>query len=183
MIKIGLTGNIASGKSTVEAVIAETGYKVIDLDKISHELLNTICKDEILKLFGTTERKKIAEIVFNDKNKLKKLENIIHPKLKEYVSDYFEKNKNEKAVFVSGALIYEAGFSELFDKIIFVDSDKNIRLKRLMKRNSLKKEEALIRISAQNSDYKNLADFVIVNNATEDELRKNTQKALNTLLN
>ena len=181
MIKIGLTGNIASGKSTVEAIIAEFGYKVVDLDKVSHSLLETTCRNEILKAFKTTERKKIADIVFKDKNELKKLENIIHPKLKEYILNYFEENKSEKAVFISGALIYEAGFSDLFNKIIFVDCDKNIRLKRLIQRNSYDEETAKRRIEAQSDDFKSKADFIIRNNNDIKELKNNTIELLNII--
>ena len=181
MIKIGLTGNIASGKSTVEALIAEIGYKVVDLDKVSHELLETVCKEEVLNIFKTTERKELSKIVFNDKNELKKLENIIHPKLKEYILKYFEENKTEEKVFISGALIYEAGFDKLFDKIIYVDSNKNLRLKRLMERNFLDEKTALIRINAQNDNFKNNADFIIDNNGDLRSLRENVAKILKNI--
>ena len=179
MIKIGLTGNIASGKSTVEEMLSKS-YKVVDLDKISHEFIETKCKDEILKAFNTTNRKELSKIVFKDKNELKKLENIIHPKLREYVTEYFKNNKNEKIVFISGALIYEVGFNDLFDKIIFVDANKDLRLHRLMKRNSLDEQTALVRINAQNENYKNSADYIIENNSNIEDLE---EKLLNVLDN
>ena len=182
MIKIALTGNIASGKSVVESIIAEFGYEVVDLDKVSHKLLETTCKEEVLKAFNTIERQELSKIVFNNKNELKKLENIIHPKLKEYVLNCFKENKEENAVFISGALIYEAGFSGLFDKIIFVDTNKDTRLIRLMKRNSISKQEALLRINAQNNDYKNKADFIIENNSDIASLKKEVFEVLKKCL-
>ena len=183
MIKIGLTGNIASGKSTVEAVVAQFGHKIADLDKVSHELLETVCREEVLRVFGTIERKELSKIVFNDKNELKKLENIIHPRLKEYILKFFEENKNEKMLFISGALIYEAGFDKLFDKIIFVDAQYNLRLQRLMKRNSFDEEEAIKRINAQNDNFKDKADFVIQNDGSLDDLKINTAKILAEITN
>jgi len=183
MIKIGLTGNIASGKSTVEKIIVEAGFKVVDLDMVSHCVLENECKNDILKTFNTTDRKKLGDIVFKDKNELKKLENIIHPELKKYVLKFFEDNKNEKAVFVSGALIFEAGFSDLFDKIIFVDAKRDIRINRLMKRNSLNEEEALLRIDAQSDKFKQKADFILENNLDLKTLKENTGKIIILLNN
>ena len=142
MIKIGLTGNIASGKSEVEKIFLKKGFIVVDLDKISHQLLenNDEVKMSILNKFNTLNRIELAKIVFGDLNKKKILEDIIYPKLKEYIINLFKINNDKRVVVVSGALIYEAGFNELFDKIIFVDANKDLRLKRLMKRNNLDKE-------------------------------------------
>ena len=178
MIKIGLTGNIASGKSEVEKIIAKFGYKVVDLDIVSHKLIDTTCKEAILNVFNTTDRKKLAEIVFKDKDELKKLENIIHPELNKYILDCFEKNKDEKLIVISGALIFEAGFSGLFNKIIYIDADEDLRLKRLMKRNSFDKKTALERINAQNNKFKTLADYVIENNTSKEDLEKKVQETL-----
>ncbi len=178
MIKIGLTGNIASGKSTVESIIADLGYKVTDLDKVSHNLLDTTCKEEVLKTFSTTDRYELSKIVFKKKNELKKLENIIHPRLREYILNYFKENQDEKIVFVSGALIFEAGFNDCFDKIIFVDARKDLRLNRLMKRNSLSKEDALLRINAQSDSFKHLADYIIENNSDTKTLNNNVSDIL-----
>ena len=181
MKKIGISGNIASGKSTVENIIASSGYKVVDLDIVSHKLLDTVCKDEVLTAFNTTDRKKLAGIVFKDKTELKKLEDIIYPKLKRYVLGYFEQHEKEEMVFISGALIFEAGFSELFDKIIFVDCDKETRLERLMKRNSMDIKSAKIRIEAQNDNYKNYADFIIENNSDIECLKEKVFEVLKQL--
>ncbi len=167
MIKIGLTGNIASGKTEVEKIFQKKGFIVVDLDKISHQLLekDDEIKNRVLDVFKTLKRDELAKIVFSDLNKKKILEDIIYPKLKEYVIKCFKINENKKAVIISGALLYEAGFSSLFDKIIFVDAKKELRLERLMKRNNIDKNAAYKRMDCQNDKNKIKADIIIENNS------------------
>ncbi len=181
MLKIGITGNIASGKSEVEKIISSLGFLVVDLDIVSHNLLenNKELKSAIFKEFQTLDRKKIANIVFNNKEKLEKLNNIFHPILKKYILNLF--NEAASTVFVSGALIYEAGFNNLFDKMIFVDSAYETRLERLMKRNNLTVEEAKIRLEKQNTKFKNEADFIVENDGDIEELKEKIQKILEVL--
>ncbi len=181
MIKIAVTGNIASGKSAAEKIIEKSGYPVYDLDKISHMLLESKCRDKILKEFGTIERNELANIVFSNKNELLKLENIIYPELKKEISEIFGKNKEKNAVFISGALIIDKGFDKLFDKIIFIDADYNLRLQRLIKRNNYTLEEAKKRIDAQNDKNKYSADFIIENNGNIDELNKKISEVLKSI--
>ena len=179
MNKIGLTGNIASGKSEVEKILSDLGFCVIDLDKVTHKLYqNDTIKTKLEEVFKTSDRNSIAKIVFDDKTKLKNLEEIFHPILKEYITNI----KSNKITFVSGALIYEAKFDSLFDKIIFVTADFDIRLKRLMMRNNLSKEEAIKRISSQNSKYISKADYIIENNTTKEELKQKVTVLLSKIL-
>ena len=123
MLKIAITGNIASGKSTVEKLIEDNGYKVYDTDKIAHKILENSA--EVKEAFGTTNRKEIAKIVFTNPEKLQILESIIHPKVKEEILKIF--NTNENIIFISVPQLFETGFNHLFDKIIFVTADENIR--------------------------------------------------------
>lgn len=180
MLKVGITGNIASGKSIVESLIKDKNYLVFDLDIISHKLLseNEEIKKAILDEFKTLNRGDIGKIVFSDFEKRKKLEEIIHPKLKEFCMRIF--NGSEKIVFISGALLYEAGFDKLFDKIIYIDAKKEIRLERLMKRNNLSKEDALLRIESQ-LDNKNKADFIVENNDSIEKLEIKVNSILREL--
>ena len=174
MAKIAITGNIASGKSVVEAVLKERGYEVYDTDKMAHELLESL--DEIKTAFsgydvfeaGKICRKKLGALVFSNKELLQRLELIIHPKIKEMI-----KNLPDN-VFVSVPLLFEANMEGLFDKIIFVSADEDIRLQRLMARNSLTEAEALLRINAQaKEDYKKQkSDYVILNNDTVENVKK-----------
>ena len=178
MIKIGLTGNIASGKSELEHIIERKGFKVVDLDKTVHSLFedDEEIKTKIIKEFNTLKRNEISKIVFNDFKKKKILENIIHPKLREIVQ-----NLDYDLVFVSGALIYEAGFGDLFNKIIFLDAPYELRLKRLMKRNNLDIETAQKIMNSQSENYKNKADFIIENSTTLNDLEEKFNKIIDLI--
>lgn len=180
MIKIGLTGAIASGKSEAEKILKRI-LPVVDLDIVSHKILEEDAREEILKEFNTLNRKEIGKVVFQDIEKRKKLEEIIHPRLKTYVLNFFEEKKDKKAVVVSGALLYEAGFFPLFDKTIFIDAPKNIRLERLQKRNSLNREDALIRINSQKNEGKTKADFIIQNTGTIEELKEKIKQIVSII--
>ena len=179
MIKIAITGNIASGKSTVEKIIESNGYKVYDTDKIAHRILEESI--EVRNVFGTADRKELAKIVFSNKDRLKQLESIIHPKVEEELKKIFLQNLD--IVFVSVPQLFESGFDVLFDKIIYITADESIRLERLMKRNSLNVEEAKIRINAQ-QDFgkKEKSDFVIENNTDISSLKEQVEKMLSIFI-
>ena len=178
MIKIAIVGNIASGKSTVEKIIEENGYKVYDTDKIAHDILAS--SSEIIKEFGTNDRNELAKIVFSDPEKLKKLEKIIHPKVKEKLLNIF--SIDDDLIFVSVPQLFEAGFETLFDKIIYITADENIRRERLIKRNSLTLKEAQRRIDAQKEgDKKEKSDYVVENNSSLDSLKNQILNILKDL--
>lgn len=184
MIKVAITGNIAAGKSSVERALEEKSYKVLDADCVAHDLLNIkSVEDEIIKAFegydvsenGKISRQKLGLIVFGDKEETKKLrkmlEGILHPKIKDTIVKFFEQNSDEKIVFVSVPLLFEAKFENLFDKVILVYSDDNIRIERLINRDNLPLgkdviEYAKARLNSQMSQDKkiSLADYVIYNN-------------------
>lgn len=177
-MKIGITGNIAAGKSEVETIIKDSGFIVYDLDKITHELYeNESIKSQLVKVFNTSNRNEISKIVFNSKEKMKLLEAIIHPELKNFIQSIDDK----KLVFISGALIYEANFDTYFNKIIFVTAPKDLRLKRLIKRNNYTEAEALKRIEFQSSNYHDKADFIISNDTTIEDLKTKVQEILTKL--
>jgi dephospho-CoA kinase len=179
MLKVAITGNIASGKSVVEKILESKGYKIYDTDKIAHEILEN--SSEVKQVFGTTDRKKIAEVVFSDSEKLKLLESIIHPRVKDELNKIF--SNDLEVVFISVPQLFETGFDNLFDKVIYVTADRQIRLERLMKRNSLNEEEALKRINAQNEAGKvEKSDFVIVNNSDLEKLDSEVEKILSILV-
>ena len=179
MLKVAITGNIASGKSTVENFFIEKGFQIYDTDKIAHKILED--SNEVMQLFGTTDRKKIAEVVFSKPDKMKLLESIIHPMVKEELEKIFLSEL--EVVFISVPQLFETGFEKLFDKIIYVTADKEIRLERLMKRNSLTREEALIRINAQQEGGKiENSDFVIENNSDLQKLENKLEEVLSILI-
>ena len=179
MIKVAIVGNIASGKSTVEKFLQEKGFKVYDTDIIAHEILAT--SDDVQKEFGTFDRKKIAKIVFSDSSKLKILESIIHPKVKKELEKIFI--SNEKVIFISVPQLFEAGFDNLFDKIIYIIADARLRKERIINRNKLTAEEAQMRIDAQSEINKiEKSDFIIENNGTIEDLRLKVYEILNMIL-
>ena len=185
MIKVGLCGKIASGKSIAEKYLQEKGFIVIDLDIISHSLLeqDELVKTQVIKEFQTLDRKEIGKIVFNNPERKKILENIIHPKLKEYIFNIFEKEKNDKFVFISGALLFQSGFNKFFDKIIFINANEKIRLERLIKRNNFTYEEAQKRIDSQNDNLEEKSDFIINNNNSIEDFKKKIDEILSNLSN
>ena len=179
MLKVAIVGNIASGKSTIENFLRKKGYKVYDTDVIAHDILAS--SPEVMDEFGTNIRSEIAKNVFSHPEKLKKLEMIIHPQVKEEILKIFQDN-NEDIVFVSVPQLFEAGFDTLFDKIIYITADEKIRKERLIKRNNFTPEEAQRRIVAQNEECKfEKSDFVIENNSSLEVLYNNLNKVLDQL--
>lgn len=189
MLKVAITGNIASGKSAVESIFKQKGFKVLDTDTVAHSLLkNKNVKKEIaftfqgFDIFESDEisRPKLAKIVFGDEKLRLKLEAILHPRIKDKVGLFFTKNKKEKITFVSVPLLFETGFDKLFDKIILVYADDKIRLERLIKRNNLPQEYAQNRIDIQMSQdkKKSLADYIIYNEKTINDLSENVEKLI-----
>lgn len=177
MIKVAITGNIASGKSSVEKILKNKGYKVIDTDEIAHSLLDC---EEIHQAFaefnvfekGKISRQKLGQLVFSNIDLKQKLEKIIHPKIRTELENFFKINSNEKYVFVGIPLLFEAKMEDMFDKIVLIYADDNIRLKRLILRNGYSNEYAQQRMTCQLSqDIKaTKSDIVIYNNTTLEEL-------------
>lgn len=192
MLKVAITGNIASGKSVVEGILRDKGFKVLDTDEVAHSLLfDEKVKNELISSFTEYDilendgisRPKLARIVFDDEVLRKKLENIIHPRIKDEIEKFFYKNENEKITFVSVPLLFEAKFEKIFNKIILIYADDKIRLERLMNRSNLSLEHAQNRIEIQmNQDEKiSLADYVIYNNKSLNDLSINLNEILKSL--
>ena len=171
-------GGIGSGKSTVAAEFAKLGCKIIDADKIAHDLLEenavreqviALFSNEILDLQGKIDRKKIAKIVFKSTELLFKLNNIIHPgvlqKTEELIEQY-NKDNQCKAIILDMPLLVEVGWDKRCDRLIFVDCDEKIRKIRVNNKFSEKKHiknRENFQISLDKK--KNIADNTVNNNS------------------
>ena len=191
MIKYAITGNIASGKTTVEKFFNKNGYEILDTDNVAHNLLDTIARNSVLKEFGDEiltdkkiDRVKLGKIVFENPEKRKVLENIIHPLVKEKILSYFKEKKDEKAVFVAVPLLFEANMETLFDKIILVVADDETRLERLTEKRGLSRNDALRRIKSQMSQFAKFedSDYVFHNNAELKNLENQVNDFCNKIL-
>ena len=179
MLRIGITGNIAAGKTAVEKILKEKGYSVLDADDVSHELLSH--NEDVIAAFkefdiqedGDISRHKLGRIVFHDKVLMRKLESILHPLIRVRINEFFEEQKEKKLVFVSVPLLYEAHMEDLFDKVLLVFAEDMVRYKRLVKRDRLDDEYASVKINSQMSQVEKLilADECIENDGTISELR------------
>lgn len=184
MKRIAIVGNIASGKSRAEHIISGAGYKTLCTDMVVHILYTKPeVQDKIYDIFETIDRHEISSVVFSDNAKKQELEAILHPLVKDEIIDFFEKNKEEKLVFVAVPLLFEAKMEDLFDYIIFISADEKIRLNRLMARNKISEKEAKERINAQKPESEKISksNFVVENNSSLDELKNNLQKVLDKL--
>ncbi len=193
MKKIGLTGSIGTGKSTVAKIFQELGAYVIDADKIVHELLKRDdVKEKIREAFGDVfdskgevDRKKLASIVFNNPEKKKVLESILHPLVFQEINRFFKEveEKDPEAVAIAEVpLMIETGSYKNYDKIIVVYAPEELQLKRLLEK-GMSKEEAIKRIKSQMpiDEKVKYADIVIENTSTLEDLRKKVEEVYKKL--
>ena len=184
-----ITGSIASGKSTAINLLKERGFSVIDADVIAHEQLE-ICKCEIVEVFkeqildeaGKIDRQKLGAIVFNDLKKLKILEQILHPKIKEEILSRATKLECLGQVyFVDIPLFFEKEdlYAE-FKNVAVIYAPKELLLSRLMNRNGLKLEEAKARVELQMDikQKRKKANFIIDNSGDKENLEHELEKFL-----
>lgn len=183
MLILGLTGNIGCGKSSLSNIFKRYNIDIIDADIISREIFkDKMLLNEVFKFFGsevknddkTLNRKKLGNIVFNNKEKLIKLNSLTHPKIHKDILNKIEKYKklNKKIVVIDGALLIEGSYLNIVDKLLVVVCNEDVQLKRIKDRDNCTKEEALNRINSQMSQdtKKQYADYIIDNSSTFEEL-------------
>jgi len=179
MLRIGLTGNIAVGKSLASARFKELGAAVIDADSVSRELMEPgtpvffhVVEEfgpEILRGDGTIDRRRLGGAVFASEEKRRLLESIVHPAIHKAIArEIAEKEKISNIVIVEAALMIETGGYKEYDRLIVAACSPSIQLSRLMARDGLTESEAKARITAQMSmDEKiHFADYVINTSGT-----------------
>ena len=194
---IGLTGGIASGKSTVAGLFRAWGAFVADADRISRHALDigTACYDrtvtafgrDILRSDGTVDRKKVASIVFSDPQALTILNGIIHPYVHEVILEESEKaflQSPRRLIVWDVPLLFEAGYAAEAASVVVVTARQSLRIQRIVERDGSTKAAALRRIRSQMPDREKVrrADIVIRNNGSREELEQRTREVFDELM-
>lgn len=171
---IGLTGGIGSGKSTVASFFSELGVPVYIADSEAKKIMDypetirevqTIFDENVVDENGKLDRKKIASFVFNNPEKLKQLNAVIHPKVNKDFKNWLGKHQDHTYIIKEVAIIFETQSEKQFDKIILVTAPEKLRIERVMKRDNISEDEILERIKNQFPDEEKISksDFVITN--------------------
>lgn len=189
MIKYAIVGNIASGKSEFEKILDKHGFVVLDTDLMAHDIL--MDKPDIPKAFadydvfeyGRLSREKLGKLVFNNNDLKQKLEGIIHPLIKEELETAFNVYSEENVIFITVPLLFEVGWENLFDKIIFIQCDDKLRLERLMERNGYTKEYAQTRLNSQlpQDEKAKKSDYIIENNGSKEEFKIKAEEFIESI--
>ena len=195
---IAITGGIGSGQSTVCKMFEEMGCKIIHADQVAKQIVDTNnkVKDSLRQEFGDTifddnnilKRKEFSKIVFSDKNRIQRLNRIVHPILIVELIEEIElaqESGEYQFIIIDGALIYEMAIERFFDHIIVVYAKKETRIKRVQERDGLTKREIIDRMNNQIdlNEKSSWADFVIENNHSIVELKAEVYKVFNDLKN
>ena len=195
MIKIGVTGNIGSGKTTLTNFFDNKKSYIFNADKEAknHLSKHSVLQKKIINIFGNQivtnnnlDFKKLAQIAFENKNNQKILNGIVWPEVSVLIDKALKEAQIKKYDFfiVDAALLFEANFNHFFDFIILVTAEKKIRLNRALKRNNLDLSQIKKRMNLQLSDQKKikLSDFVICNNKDKKNLEVEFNKVLNEII-
>lgn len=195
---IGLTGGIGTGKSTVSQILKDRGFSVIDLDVISHEVIEfSSVVEKIVQNFGrevldedeagncTISREKLGKIIFANKEKRLALNSIMHPEILKVMHKKILECKSEKnkIIFVEVQLLFEVQWEKEFDYILLVAAKRDMQVRRVLERDKRSEEEAWNIINSQMSldEKREKSDFVIENDGNMDDLNKKVDKFLKSL--
>ncbi len=183
MFKVGLTGGIASGKSTVSKLFSDLGITIIDADKIARDLveINQPCYHQVVSRFGTDillanrqlDRQKLRDIIFKDKTAKQDLETILHPSIRQQLFVQSESAISPYCI-LSVPLLIEAKMGALVDRTLVIDTSEEIQLSRLCDRDKITADRALQMINSQISRQQRLlyADDIIINNNSPQALKE-----------
>lgn len=191
-MKVGLTGGIGAGKSTVADLFSKRGAVVIRSDELARQVIEpeTPGQKQVISRFGieilndkgSIDRAKLAQIVFKDDVALKDLENIVHPLVRERTNQLMSEQTSETIIINEIPLLLEKNMESLFDFLVIVISSEKNRLERLLQR-GVSEDQAKARMAKQvdNQARKAAADFLIVNDGNLDQLDADVQKIWQTL--
>lgn len=183
---IGLTGGIATGKSTVSTLLRLSGYPVIDADQLVRQLQTAHSKglERLTAVFGsgilnadqTLNRQALGSLVFSDQTKLAKLNMVMQPLIRDEILRQVKNYQKQQIPYVilDAPLLFEENYADECDLVVVVATDHQIQVQRLMKRNGYSQAEAEQRIDSQMplAEKKRLADIVIDNNGSKEELKR-----------
>lgn len=196
MLRVGLTGGIASGKSTVCHWLAEHGFNVIDADRVAHGLIRKgqPCFEPVVAAFGTRildasgeiDRNRLGEVVFSHPARLQELNALVHPEVIRRILEQLnrlEQSHPPSKVVVDASLMIESGFHKRFKHLIVVSCGIDQQVERLMARNRLSRDQSLQRIGLQWPLQAKLplATVVIDNSGTLEQTRHQVERLLETL--
>ena len=191
-MKVGLTGGIGAGKSTVADLFSKRGAVVIRSDELARQVIEpeTPGQKQVISRFGieilndkgSIDRAKLAQIVYKDDVALKDLENIVHPLVRERTNQLMSEQTSETIIINEIPLLLEKNMESLFDFLVIVISSEKNRLERLLQR-GVSEDQAKARMAKQVDDQarKAAADFLIVNDGNLDQLDADVQKIWQTL--
>ena len=192
MVKVGLTGGIGSGKTTVSNFLLDYGIPVYNSDSKGKTLMNTNLelKNNIVSIFGESvydngilNTNLLSSIVFNDSTKIEQLNNLVHPKVAQDFNQWVGKNNNKPILVKEAAILIESGAYLNMDKIILVVSEKSTRINRVSKRDNSDLESIEKRINLQLTDNEKIkyADYIIENNSSLEHLKLEVLKVVNKI--
>lgn len=192
MIKVGLTGGIGSGKTTVSNFFLDYGIPVYNSDSQGKTLMNTNLelKNDIVSLFGKSvydngilNTNLLSSIVFKDSKKIEQLNNLVHPKVADNFNQWIGKNNNQPILVKEAAILIESRAYLNMDKIILVVSEKSTRINRVSKRDNSDLESIEKRIKLQLTDNEKIkyADYIIENNSSLEHLKLEVIKVIKKL--
>lgn len=186
-IKVGITGGIGSGKSTVARIIKDSGYLILDADSIAKKIMltNETVIQAIKVAFGQESytanklnKDFLAASVFTSVENVRKINSIVHPPTITKINELMDKEfTNKDIVFVESALIYESEMDEILDHVLLVTSPEELRIERIIKRDSTSESKVLQRMKYQMPELEkeNLSDFVIKNESSIEDLENKTK--------
>lgn len=176
MKKVGITGGIGSGKTIVCEVFKLLGISVFHADIVARNLQqnNFEIRNKLIDLFGESiysqdgmlDRKKLAGFIFNDKDLLGKVNQIVHPAVRENFFNWMSKHYEEDYILYEAAILFESGYQNDFDLNILVVAEENIRMKRVMQRDNISQDSFMERVNNQMNDQEKIpqADYILENN-------------------
>ena len=191
---IGLTGQTGAGKSTVAGFAKALGCRIIDADLVAREALESgsECLKELSRLFGSDildengccRRDVLARRAFSGRENTELLNKTTHPWIIRRIKEYIENSGHEGLVVIDAPLLFESGADGLCGCVIAVTAPERLRLDRIMKRDGISSEDALLRMRAQHEDefYTSRAEYIINGSAPEEEVKKQTEEIIRQLL-